>query len=362
MKKKIVLILFMFIFILCTTSCTTIYTRSDIKEFVEENLGVSDFVVSKEYKIRKERYEDDYEDKVWTVTVRKTGLQFHVIDDVYNNGDFKDNCLITDYNEAVLHFIQDKLPALQQLKIDYTSETLYLYEAKIIGIFENEEELKVCYDELLLLNNAFSDLGYSELAVYYNLKYQHSLRYMSSREISLGDSDGYTNAIESYDEMLKRYMITALIYRFDVIDSFSDEQIAKTLADYDRRIGIYHGTQSDRKYYEPNKITYYDDIIAKEYGDISFGAMYEILRHEGFELTGDLWHYSFTGSDGNVYEISYYFWGYPYTAGNEITGGYYYLKSGEKTPLDGLEYYSFFSVEEVEKMTGLRLVTDVITD
>lgn len=67
---------------------------------------------------------------------------------------------------------------------------------------------------------------------------------------------------------------------------------------------------------------------------------------------GDRWHYSFVGENNTCYEISYDFDDYYFAEENKY--GYYYLKNGEKVPMN-FYFYKNFTAQEIERMTGLLL-------
>ena len=188
----------------------------------------------------------------------------------------------------------------------------------------------------------------------------HPLRNVTDYVIDDADIFGSTDREKSWDEMLAEYITTILDYRYDT-SLVTEEQIDAALADYEMRVGIYRGDAVDRELYEPEKIEYYDDIIAnKYYYGISFGSLYEILRREGFDVSGDVWHYSFTGADGSVYEISYDFIDSLYTDYDYTPrDGYYYLRDGEVQTM-GAYFHNHFTVREIEELTGLKLVDSIV--
>ena len=354
-KLKIFLYFFSATVILCMAGCTTKSEKGEIETYIKEELGISDFKVSDKYQEIVD--EDEYTDKVWTVTVPKTGMEFHVIYDVHWSLISTGSSLNTDYDEAVFSFIQDELPKFQYLHFNSDTDTNGIYNGEITGSFQNARELKKCYNELKTLKSSFTDLGYSDLSVYYKLEYEHPLRNITKYVENSGDSWGRTDDDLSYEKMLNEYIITSLDYRYTVIDSFTDEQIKNALADNRNPVGIYRGDKENREDFEKEKIEYYDAIIASPNGyGISFGSLYEILKQEDFEVTGDYWHYRFIGTNGVTYEISYDFNDYPYGGKDgETYTGYYFLKAGEITLMDAYGY-NHFNVYEIEEMTGLRLV------
>lgn len=336
-----------------TTGCVTEYDRDDIAEYVR-GLGV-DGVVSDSYAVVED--EKGYDDRYWTVTL-DNGLTFHVIDDYGWGMESVSNYLRDDYSESALAFIADSLPEFEYLR--FVIEPGDEYSAHIVASYTTPDELKACRNELAALRVAFTDLGFDGLSVRYALEYMHPLRNVTDYVIDDADIFGFTDNEKSWDEMLAEYITTILDYRYDT-SLVTEEQIDAALADYEMRVGIYRGDAVDRELYEPEKIEYYDDIIAnKYYYSISFGSLYEILRREGFDVSGDAWHYSFTGADGSVYEISYDFIDSLYTDYDYTPrDGYYYLRDGEVQTM-GAYFYNHFTVREIEELTGLKLVDSIV--
>lgn len=336
-----------------TTGCVTEYDRDDIAEYVR-GLGV-DGVVSDSYAVVEDK--KGYDDRYWTVTL-DNGLTFHVIDDYGWGMESVSNYLRDDYSESALAFIADSLPEFEYLR--FVIESGDEYSAHVVASYTTPDELKACRNELAALRVAFTDLGFDGLSVRYTLEYMHPLRNVTDYVIDDADIFGSTDSEKSWDEMLAEYITTILDYRYDT-SLVTEEQIDAALADYEMRVGIYRGNAVDRELYEPEKIEYYDDIIAnKYYYGISFGSLYEILRREGFDVSGDAWHYSFTGADGSVYEISYDFIDSLYTDYDYTPrDGYYYLRDGEVQTM-GAYFYNHFTVREIEELTGLKLVDSIV--
>ncbi|MFI3213304.1 MAG: hypothetical protein R3Y24_08165 [Eubacteriales bacterium] len=345
-KKSILVVICM----LLLSACVEDYDKNDIKDKVKSDIGLTKFEVDQETSIRIE--EDKYEDIIWNITDSNTGMVFHIVDDFYWGMESVSNSLWDDYDAAVLSFIYEDLPELQYLSI-YVGIEDGLYVGRINGEFADLEELKSCYEELEFLKESFSDLGYQGLSIWYELEYMHPLRNAVSVYIEdSGDISGRTSYDKTYEEMKTICMLTALDYRYDVVNDLSAEELEEILEDYNNRLGIYRGEAEEFDEYELEQITYYDDIIANKYSyGVSFSTFYEVLVREGFEVTGDCWHYSFIGKDDICYEISYDFTDYDYGENK----GYYYLKDNVKTPM-GYYFYNHFNRNAIEEMTGLRLV------
>ncbi|WP_249029071.1 hypothetical protein [Tannockella kyphosi] len=341
----------LFVLLILLTGCTEDYDKKDIKNAVEEKLNLTDITVSSTSYIRIE--EDGYEDSVWTVTVDDTGLVFHVIDDFYWGNEWVSNSLWNDYNAAVIDFIYDDLPVLERLEVVSSIDEEGLFSANIQGSYTNKEELLACYNDIQILQSTFEQLGYEGLSIGYYLTYDHLLaNTIETYDDTSGNISGMTSYETSYEEMLAEFIQCALDYRYEVIETFTQEEIATALDGYYHRVYIYYGEQEDEDDYEEEFIVCYDDIVGSTYGyGISFSSLYEILVREGYPVEGDAGYYSFIGIDGSEYVISYDFDDYDY--GDKI--GYYYLKDGEKIAM-GACFYNHFYEFKIEEMTGLKLI------
>lgn len=354
MKKLFALLV---VCVLLFTACTTDHDQHDIEHFVKTALQIRNFKVSPD--VKKYTGEDSYEDEVWTVRVPKTGLEFHVIDDFRWGMESLTNSLRTDYDAAVLDHIKDQLPKFEHLEPVTSHNEAGICSARLMGAYSSKEELYGCWQDLQAMQQAFADLGYNDLFLFYDIQYMDPLRdVIPGRVQDDGDSCYSTQSSHTYEDMLDTFVRTALKYRYDSIDTFTEEEIAHALKDYTRLVGRYDGTQQDTWDYEPDKITYYGDILSCGRYTISFGSLYEVLVREGFEPIGNAWHYTFTSPQNDVYEVSYDFNDHVYED-PYLQTGYYYLKNGEVCLP---EYYdaNHFTIQEIEEMTGLRLIGDVI--
>ncbi len=349
MKKKLILLAACALFL---GGCTTEYKKSDIEQFVTEELQIRNYTVY--VNTREIEGEDGYHDEVWTVLDQANNVKFHVINDYHWGMETLCNSLETDYDKAVLNQIKQELPKFDFLTVELSQNEAMVWSAKILGAYKDKEELFSCCKELELLKRAFADLGYPKLSILCQLEYHNPLREtIRTWEVDDADHLSYTDDEIKQDEILRRFVKTALDYRFDVIDSFTEEEIAESVAYYKNNVGICRTKREEREKLNANEIEYYDDIVSHYHNDVTYGTLYEILLREGFEPSGSAWHYQFTGQEGDVYEISYEFSDYPYD--HDITG-YYYLKNGEPVLMQ-YHYRNYFSLEEVREMTGLDLVT-----
>ena len=227
--------------VLCIASiilsgCVTDYEISDIEKEISENIGVKNAIVFPVY--TEFKGEDGYTDRIWTAEIPDSGIEFHVIDDYHWGMESVTNYLKTDYNEAVLAYIETQLP-----KFEYIETSTYkkggIFYGEITGKYENLQELKECHEELENIKKAFDDLGYDNLQIAYQIEYVHPLRNVTDYVIDDGDAWGNTKSIDSFEDMKKEYITTVLDYRYEDLQSFSPEEIKSSLDNYMYPVGIY---------------------------------------------------------------------------------------------------------------------------
>lgn len=61
-------------FSLCLCACTTEYERDDIAQLIKSGMGISDFILSEDY--RAVDGEDGYADKIWSVSIPDSEVDF----------------------------------------------------------------------------------------------------------------------------------------------------------------------------------------------------------------------------------------------------------------------------------------------
>lgn len=343
--------------ILPMTGCTTKkYNRRDIYKYVQEVCGLESFTVSKEPILIEG--EDGYTDRLWTVIVQDgSELTFHVLDDFHWGMESVTNDLRTDYDAVVLKQIAGDY-TFTDMKLEHDTNDAFMESAILTGDFESREELVRLLDEMEAFLEQVAADGRG-IRVPVRLRMESILRNRCSYEVDDGDfsdmlyPDEGTGAYSlQRDEAMEQYLLSCVDYRFeDQLAAFTPQEIADAVSESQDRISISRSGDKAGPYET------YPDLCAScfSYG-VSFGTLYEILSREGVSVSGDSWHYSFTGTDGSVYEISYDFCDYVYSDQNENEDetGYYYLKDGEETPMSAY-FYNHFTVSEIEKMTGLIL-------
>lgn len=358
-KKKITQIIcfaIMLFGMMVLSGCfTEEYDRADIIKYVAENIDVKKFSVSKEYE--EVKGDDGYTDKVWTVTVEGDDkFEFVVHDDFHWGMEVLNNGLQNDYMYVALVYLYEKYDKCELLEL-YEEKNIRT-SAKLVGSYNNLEELKKLFEEAEKFAGYVEKCGY-DIEFYVNFRMKNPLRENCVKTLEAGDfndslkTDGKEDFEEAYSNAVKEYLLASITYRFeDKLSEFTEEEIKEAVEGCKYRVAV----SSDGTY--SGKFVFYDDLCGKIYTSaVTFGTLYEILVREEIAVTGDNWHYSFTGADGSVYEISYDFCDYIYKNDDypyEEMKGYYYVKDGEKVPMD-YYYYNYFREKEVLEMTGVLI-------
>lgn len=324
-----------------------------VADYVRDELMIDGAKIDPESK--EVKGEDGFTDTLWSVYDEKSDVTFYVSDDSYWPGEMLESSLTDDYDDSIFEKFMSSIK-LDDLTYEITEKD-GLKIANIDAEYKDRAGLSTVMDELEQVKDYFDNLGYKDLEIPYQIKYMNPLRTnIEDREIDDGDCKGL---ISDYDEAELRsgyeekYLLCALDYRFDdALADFTDQEIKAIVSDSNNveRLGMV----------KDGKTVMYDDLIANGVGyGVSFGSLYEVLKREGIDVNGTDQHYSFTGKDGHVYEISYDFndleTEYYKNNDGEMIKGYYYLKDGEKTAMYAYNY-NHFTANEIKEITGLEVV------
>ena len=335
--------------------CVKKYYQEDIKSYARKLTGREHLSVSEGY-VEIQEDEEGYLDHLWTITDEDSGVVFHILDDYY---------------------WAEMFPATEGLYLKKTSQS-GLVTAEILCGYTDGQSLRKLYEELLSLRTTAVDEGYGDLKVKYTVQYEHPLSSAVEYEVQEGITTGEIGSLDesAYELMRKNYLACVMDYRFDdALKEFTQEEI-DALVHAPDTVRIYktedgNGSSltdaeetgdaaADRKQADASKRIYYEGVIGNpQYAGISFGTLYEILRMEGYQVTGNAWHYFFTSPEGNRIEISYDF--------NDLSGyndkdgklrkGYYYMRDDRKVRMKNY-YDNHFDTSEIEALTGLKIYED----
>lgn len=327
--------------IVLLSGCTTKYEQKDIYDYVEEAYALEDVKVSKE---RTEiTGEDGYTDYLWEITAGD--IKFHVLDDYYWGMEVLTNHLTDDYEDVMLKEYYDS-KILPHFTLDEKEEQ-GLYSNQLVGKFHTKEELIQLYEELENFQTYVTQKGYDiPNSFSYHLQMQTPIRNnMLNYIVDDGDSFGRVTEIteDEAEEAMTKYVQAYTDYHFnDLYEKFTEEEIIEAVSVSEYRIAIIKGEST----------IFYEDLCSRFGYGISFGALYEILEREGFDISGNNEHYSFVGLNGNIYEISYDF--INVDGLNDESNHYYYLKNGMPVKMSA-NFYNHFTANEIEEMCGLQL-------
>lgn len=343
------------------TACAKEYTKEDVEKYVKESIGVKHFEVSDNFD--SVEGEDGYIDNKWTVKVLDdSNITFSVLDDFYWGMESVGNSLEDDYNDCVLeHFAKDY--EFSNLKLEIEREEIV--SRKISGSFKNKKELEKLFKELKEFLKFVSEENY-DIEVMVEFKYENPIMNSDIYEIEDLEYSGWFYSGDTDDEyseklsgVVKEYLTTCITNQFkENLEDFTEKEIKEVVDDSEYRIGILRQGDENIAY------AYYEDLLA-DYYKINFATLYEILRREGYEVSGDSYHYCFYDKSGDKYEISYDFYDksrkeYETVVSSEgydihYNGkGYYYIKNGEIISMVYGDNPSF-QEEEINELIGLNL-------
>lgn len=339
-KSKVVLISLASVFLLAGCSGNT--GRGAVESFVKKDLGLKNFEISSE----PEEYagEDSFKDKIWKVTDLDRGFSFEVIEDTYYSVEARRKRIVSNYDARFVSEYDKSLP--EGVKVSYSFESDdEIIIPKLYGSFRNRSELDGLMEDLKTVYSYYKEIEFDSSRICFVFHYDFPLVenvtfYQDYPSVGGMLEDCLMAKEDLYDDLI----MTCVDHRyFEGLEGFSESEIDSFLKkNKDVRPLFQEGTELE-------------GIIASEYGyGVSFGSLYEVLKMNGFDIRGDSRDYSFTGIDGSEYEISYGFNDYPFDNEGHEDFGYYYLKDGEKIPMDH-SFYNHFRFGKVEEMTGLEL-------
>ena len=342
--------------LLTLTACVTEYERSDIEKMLQDTYGLQEFTVAKE----PVEWEDDkgYTDYYWKVTLQDgSGLTFGVLDDHYWGMESTTNSLRTDYEDVMLLQFAKEYTGFQNIQIQSQIQE-GMQDTWLRGRYANRDQLQALFDELFAFQDYVTQRGYQvEHSFPFVLEMDSPLRSIMEGEGELsytvtdGDYRGTLTGLEEKErgEATTQFIRACADYRFEVpLADFSSQEIGDALEGSSYRLGIYPSGE------EEGEPVLYEDLSASNYAyGVSFGSLYEVLCREGFSVEGDSGHYRFTGVGGDVYEVSYDFYG-ENPQEPQAPNYYYYTKNGEVVWMDHY-FYNHFTLRQVREMTGLQL-------
>ena len=336
-------------------------SRNKIAAYVEGRYGISGYTVSEQAQkgIKTEYIGDylqinEYPDYLWMVTERD-GTQFQVLDRYSSSACAMDTHYKLSDNFNSVHIKR----YLQQA--DCSGFTLQgdvrdcCHGVWLQGCFRTRGELRCLVDRL---NTLAADCPPGLHVPYYlryehpyrnkgTFQYEHPFRYKDTGYYDYGDTDGRdlfshesglkTGEKLSYAEVEKRMLEVAIYMRYEsVLRDFTETEIRAFVRGSKYSFGA---RQADGSY------TIYYDLLMGPGSYFSFPTVYEVLKRNGWQVTGTPSHYSFKGLDGHTYEFS----------NNYMeNGAFYFLKDGHREPNE-FENRCIISPQRLQDLSGLEV-------
>ncbi|MCL2798597.1 MAG: hypothetical protein FWD58_11235, partial [Firmicutes bacterium] len=302
----------------------THYTRDDAVAYIQECFPDKELVIAKSYTEIADPYTSSQKYRLWEVfATDRPDLVFHVMSApkfVYDGlwGEFGNWYyeLRHNYHSQALIYLYEKYPEKDKIGLDDDPSFWYappiVAKSQISVYFSEKEGIAEAVSTIRIFSAYLDESGLS-VELTYTVACDVVPWIITNRDnrrlILTGDVDTITE-----DSVLKAYCRYKTAFR--QIEAFSDEEILL----YCRGVSVADADGNEYIYGDLEEITRYDTGC-----NVSFGTGYEILKRQGFDVSGNHRRFSYT-YNGNTYEFSYEFT-YLHSADNTR---YYYLKNGER--------------------------------
>ncbi len=316
-------------------------SRVDVAGYVSYKCGISDFTVSNN---PQEIADTDSEnstgknDYLWTVT-EADGTQFLVLDDYHKTyGPFGGMKYGLTDNFNSVHLKRCLEHAELGSLIVQGDEKEFFTGIWLQGSFRTRHELHRLVDQL----NALSQGCPQGLVLPYCLRYDHPYRERRPECSDSGDITAILSGLKageklSYDKCDERMLKAAIPMRYEqTLKEFTPEEIHAYIKGNDWSFGVM---QADGSY----KI--YDDLLLQDMcNSLTLPTAYEVLKRNGYKVTGSPSRFSFEGVDGHTYEFGLDFYS---------DDSYYCLKDGKREPME-FRAGNFFTLDRFRELTGIE--------
>lgn len=297
MKKK-AMVLAVLLAMLCLTGCnSTPYSRTVIKQYIEEYWALQDYDLAEEAKAT------DISKNTWEAYDKKEDLHFNVYDDYHINADIVITTSRNVWSDYEYQLIQKNLEEMPE-ELTYTGDegdsTFELH-------YSNLEELQKDCDALWSYYEFLNEKN-CKVNISYQLIYDYPKPMMLDHELidtagTIGidtqyQRAGYRSKEEIYDAARKNYFYFAYFYRIEDMMKNATEEDIKNVYDSNQSYAVVKVTEEGTE-------EVYDDlfVVYPKYG-ISYGEFYELLKKEGVDVEGTPESFTFQGLDGEVH-LSY---------------------------------------------------------
>ena len=324
--------------------CTAEFGQKEIQQFCKDEYGLTHLKISDRPEIVTGS--DEIEDGLWTVTLKNDpGFRFHVKDDHYWGMETPANRLVSDYEDVMLIHLMAETEQPETLYLQQTTEE-NLTVSHLQGHYRNLDELNDILTEAMKLKTLFQNKGYTvedsldTLLILDNpVNDRFPLLDVNGSRFHFRITSMDNNTI---DKALYQAVECCLGYGFkEPLENVDPDLIRKVMSTSSHRLSIIKDEETT---------VALDNVLACTLNQISFPALYEILLQEGFEMTGNAAHYTFTTQEGKQIEIC-----------NDFTDGgsldhplYYHLEDGERVDHE-FNHEISFAVSKIEEMCGISL-------
>lgn len=317
------------------------FDRSEIVEWAKENFDRP--VVSRQHTERPN--EEGYTDLVWEAYLKKyPELKFEIVSHKYYAGE-SINFSIESTCRSVFGEYYFEQYCSENVGDFAPSEEQSLYgRYRVTAMFDDRNGMESLMAQAAEINAAMEELG-----AYDCLDFEASYNDPLSPPDGTDVAERFTaeSIEENRDKLTVELALNAADHRVD-LDQFTAAELESIIAAEGRPFVIIRSDGSEVSY---------PDLILSRFGyGMSFGTLYEVLLREGFEPEGTPEAFSFTGTDGSIYEFSYRFSDQPYEVDFTDSGyidGYYYLVDGERVSMQ-YYFYNHFRSPLLEEMTGMN--------
>lgn len=334
MRKRIFLaglLVFLMLAMVMMTGCTKNYDRSDIKQYVKDELGLKGFSVSKE-PTEVTNPDDGYTDYLWEVT-ESDGTVFYVLDDYYYGMEWVTNSLRNNWNAVhVREYLQQA--DTSGFEIEEPGEDDLMASVALTGTYRTRKELLETVRRL----NDLADGSDLDLSIPFYIKFDIPYRSIGDYEKEEGDLKG---SVRKSEHITSDYTEDCMLHLLldmrdeDRLREFSEQEIHTYVNGNQHAIGIRG---------EDGQWVMTDDLVCSLYSyGISFPTIYEVLNRSGYPVYGTKDDFTFTALDGSVYEMSESF---------VENDSYYYIKDGVHVPME-YYFYDHFYIGKLMELTGI---------
>lgn len=315
----------------------THYNEDEISQWAQEHFD-EPVSVSRDYTERPSS-DEGYTDRVWTAYLKSNpDLEFEIVSHKYYGMESVNHSIETTYSYVYGKYWFDKYT--QEHSTDFVPfyDDAVFYDYRLSVTFADRYELSEVTAQAEEIVSFMKKAGVDDC---FDFVFEYEDILINAKTSNVYDIAKHD---ASFDEVENTLLTELILYAADYrigLEQFTQAEIEDTLRSSDERFVLYRPDGSTKLY---------PDLAPSRFGyGLSFGCLYEVLSREGFSVSGTPTHYSFTGTDGSVYEFSYDFNDMPYEDGK---AGYYYLKDGVKTAMD-YYFYTHFRTDFVEEITGI---------